>query len=251
MTENSNSCFAIIQARMTSKRLPGKVLMEFAGQPALAHLVDRLSRAPGLKGIAVATTTNQTDDPVAALADKLNVQCFRGDEFDVLARFSGAAAQVNAQTIVRVTGDCPLIDPAVVSRVISAFNASDADYAANNLERSYPIGQDTEVFSRASLDQAARFARRDDEREHVTPYIRRRPETYRQINVAAPPWQHDPLLRLTLDTHDDFMLIEDVFRALYPRNNTFDLDDILSYIAANPAVRALNDHVVHNWITAK
>ena len=144
---------AISQARMTSTRLPGKVLMPAAGRPLLAHHLDRLSRTPGLDAVVLATTVNAADDPVAACAESLGVQVFRGDEQDVLGRFAGAAALARADLVVRVTADCPLIDPALIGRLIAAFRDDPSlDYLSIDSTR-YPRGLDAEIFPRALQDR--------------------------------------------------------------------------------------------------
>lgn len=240
---------AIVQARMTSTRLPGKVLAPFCGRPALAHTIDRLRRTPLLDAVVIATSVNGTDDPVAELAEALGVTAFRGSELDVLQRFAGAAEAAGAGTIVRVTGDCPMIDPEIVNQVIQAFFATGADYASSALQRSYPIGMDAEVFTRRALDAAAAEADRADEREHVTPFIYRRPERFRLHNVSAPPSHRRPDLRLTLDTPEDQELISAVFDALYLENPMFSLDDILAHLDAHPHLCDINRHVPHKWLT--
>lgn len=241
---------ATIEARMTSSRLPGKVLMEIAGRPALELMIERLRRVPSLDGIVIATTVNATDQPIVDLAARLGVGCFRGSEEDVLARVLGAAEAYGIDVIVETTGDCPLIDPAVVERTIQAYRASGADYVSNVLRRTYPIGMDTQVFAREVLADVAR--RTDDpfDHEHVSVFIYRHPELYRLLNVAAPEQQTDPELRLTLDTAEDLMLLRKLADAALSRNIAAGLDDILAALRDRPALRALNAHVVHRHVAA-
>lgn len=234
---------------MTSTRLPGKVLAPICGKPALAHTVDRLRRAPLLDEIVVATSVNATDDPVAELTEALGMLAFRGSELDVLERFAGAAEAAGASTIVRVTGDCPMIDPEIVNQVIQAFFAAGVDYASSTLRRSFPIGMDAEVFTRRALDTAAAEADHDDEREHVTPFIYRHPKRFRLHNVSASPAYNRPDLRLTLDTAEDLKLITAIFDALYPGNPAFSLSDILAHLVAHPGLCEINRHVPHKWLT--
>lgn len=238
----------IIQARMTSSRLPGKVLKEVCGKPMLALMVERLQRVPTLDDIVIATTTNATDDPVLALANDLGVGCFRGSEENVLSRVLGAARAYTADIVVRTTGDCPLIDPEIVNQVITTFLEVKADYVSNTCVRTYPIGMDTEVFTRTALEDISQRTSAAADLEHVTPYFHKNPEIYRLQNVAAPAVFHDPTLRLTLDTADDFKLISEIFTALYLKHPNFTLGDILAFIRTNPDLRDLNDHVEHNWI---
>jgi spore coat polysaccharide biosynthesis protein SpsF (cytidylyltransferase family) len=162
---------AIIQARMTSSRLPGKVLMDIAGQPALTRMITRLRSARRIDQIVVATTTNATDDPIVSLSAELGIQVWRGDEMDVLGRYAGAAVNFNADPVVRLTSDCPMIDPEIVDAAIKMFESGDWDYVSNGIHRTYPDGLDVEVFSRAALNTAAEEAHHPFCREHVTPYI--------------------------------------------------------------------------------
>lgn len=171
---------------MTSSRLPGKILMAAAGKPLLGHHLDRLAACRRLDGVVVATTTNAADEPVAALAARLGVPVFRGSEPDVLGRFAGAAAAHGADVVVRVTSDCPLIDPALIDALIELYlsGTPPADYAHLDVT-TFPRGLDAEVFSRAVLDEAAARAGEPAEREHVTPYVYRRPERFRIVSLRC------------------------------------------------------------------
>lgn len=216
---------------MTSSRLPGKVLMETAGKPMLEHMIARLRRVPQLDDIIVATTVNETDDPVAELANQLGVGCFRGSEHDVLDRVLQAAQTHNVDIIVETTGDCPLIDPAIVSQTIAFYAANEADYVSNALApRSYPVGMDTQVFATDILADVAGRTSEPDDREHVSLFIYSNPDLYRVAALHAPPHHHGPDIRLTLDTPDDLILIREVFEALYPEKPDFDLSDMLNYL---------------------
>lgn len=162
---------AIIQARMTSTRLPGKVLADLCGAPLLERMIERVRQAQRIDGIVVATTTKATDDPVATLAARLKVGSFRGDEADVLGRTVGAAALAGADTVVRLTADCPLHDPVLIDNAVAGYLSGGWQYYGNAVERTYPDGLDVEVFSRAVLDQADREAEHPYLREHVTPWL--------------------------------------------------------------------------------
>lgn len=195
----------ITQARMTSTRLPGKVLREAAGITMLEHHLTRLTAA-GLP-VIVATTTNVDDDPVAVLADKLGAGVVRGSEPDVLSRFALAVREFEPDVVVRVTSDCPLIDGEVVRRGIDAWVAADdpALYASNALERTYPRGLDFEVFSAAALLEADRLATETPHREHVTPWLYT-DDTRPKLNL---PWERDAsAYRITLDTPEDLRLLQ-------------------------------------------
>ena len=244
----SSNIVPIIQARMTSTRLPGKVLEDVGGRPVLAHVVERVSRVSSLAPCVIATTANQTDDPVADLAERLGIACFRGSENNVLSRYVGAAEMVDADAILRITADCPLIDPETIGRVVQAFADTGADYVANTLVRTYPIGMDAEVFSRDTLAQAAAQARAPEELEHVTLHIYRNPERFDLRNVAAPNELARPDLRLTVDTPEDLKLIRAVFEGLEPAIPTFGLADVIAFLNTRPDLAALNKDVRHNWM---
>ena len=209
-----NRTVAIVQARMTSTRLPGKVLADLCGAPLLARMIGRIRRARRLDGVVVATTARPSDDPVAALAAQLEVGLFRGDEADVLGRFAGAAAAARADVIVRLTADCPLHDPALIEDAVEGFTAGGWDYYGNAVERTFPDGLDVEVFSRAALERAATDARHPFLREHVTPWI----------NGAWPEYGFGPFrrgamrfaadfahLRWTVDTAEDLARVRRIW----------------------------------------
>lgn len=233
---------------MTSSRLPGKVMLDCCGQPMLARMVDRLRRCRTLDHIVLCTTVNASDDPLAALAADLGIGCWRGSEDNVLSRVLDGARAFQADVIVELTGDCPLIDPALIDQVVTRWQDSDADYCANVLTRSYPIGMDTQVFPTAVLADVSQRTQDPQDLEHVSLYIYRHPELYRLIGVEAPPHQHHPHLRLTLDTAQDLAVIRHIYSALLPQKPDFGLDDILAYLQANPDVAALNADVAHRWV---
>jgi spore coat polysaccharide biosynthesis protein SpsF len=235
---------AIIQARMTSSRLPGKIMRPILGKPALQLLVERLSRARAVDNIVVATTANATDDVVEDLADRLRIGCFRGSEDDVLARVLGAAQAHNVDLIVEITGDCPLIDPEVIDLVVDAFHDHPpVDYASNVLRRTYPRGLDTQVFPTGVLEEVARLTDDPVDHEHVSLYIYEHPERFRLRNVESGlPERYWPL-RMTLDTAEDMALIQAVYEELYPCNPAFRIGDILALLDRRPELVALNSHI--------
>lgn len=244
----SSRICATIEARMTSTRLPGKVLLDAAGKPMLERMIERVKRVPSLDGIVIATTINACDDPIVELAQRLEVGIFRGSEDDVMSRVLGAAQTHGVDVIVELTGDCPVIDPALIERVIEAYLASGADYCSNILTRSYPIGMDTQVFGTDILADA--FSRTDDpsDREHVSLFIYRHPELYRLHNVIADPRHNRPDLRLTLDTPEDLRLLRSVFDELLPIRPDFGLDDIFDLLRRRADLLELNAHVEHRWV---
>jgi len=235
----------IIQARMTSTRLPGKVLMDLAGRPMLAQQIRRLREARRVDDIVVATSTLSTDDPVAACAGREGIGAFRGDERDVLKRFAGAAAHVGADLAVRVTGDCPLIDPGEVDRVIQALEdrRGEFDYASNVIERTFPRGLDTEALYRDTLERVERLGRSPEAREHVTWFINReRPELFARHSVKDGENNSD--LRWTVDTADDLELIRKIYQALDLGARVAPYREILAVVRARPELAVANAHVI-------
>ena len=239
---------AVIEARMSSTRLPGKVLAEVEGRPMLELMIERVRRAPSLDGIVIATTENDADQPIVDFAERLGVGCWRGSEDDVMRRVLDAATAYDADVIVELTGDCPVIDPAIIEATIAAFQASDAVYAANDLERTWPIGMNVEVFTTAALRDAEQRTSDAEEREHVSPYIYRRPERYPQINITAPADETRPDLRLTLDTPEDLIVLRAIFEALGTDPADFSLRDVLAFLDDNPQIAAVNADVVHRYV---
>jgi spore coat polysaccharide biosynthesis protein SpsF len=194
---------------MSSSRLPGKVLMDLAGEPVLVWMVRRLRRARELQGVIVATSAEPSDDPVAAAAAATGTPVVRGPLADVLGRYRLALAEHPCDAIVRVTADCPLIDPAVVDVVVRRWRRGNEQYAANVIEpRTFPQGMDTEVISSEALMAAAEDANDPYDREHVTPFIRSRRERFPQARVTHEPPAGD--VRLTLDTAEDLRVLRDV-----------------------------------------
>ena len=230
---------------MRSSRLPGKVIALLGGRPALARLIQRLQRAERLDGIVVATTTNPSDDVLEDLAATAGVACFRGSEDDVLDRVLKAAQGAGADVIVEMTGDCPLIDPAIVTNVLEVYMSDDRlDYVTNGLADTYPRGMDVQVFSTRILDEVARVAHRPEDREHVSLHIYEHPDRYVVRDVPGDLAPRHRNVRLTLDTPEDLALIRAVFDELHPANPAFSLDDILALLDRQPDLLKLNRHVV-------
>ena len=233
----------IVQARMTSTRLPGKVLKGVLGKPLLEYQIERLQRVKLADEIVIATTTNQTDNTIVGLCNRLSVSYFRGSEVDVLERYYQAATAHQASVVVRVTSDCPLIDSQVIDRVIEYYlqNESTYDYVSNCIKRSYPRGMDTEVFSFSVLEQAFLEATAQPDREHVTPFIYRQPQRYRLGHVIyAEDCSHH---RWTVDTPEDFDLIKKIIEAIYPNQPNFTLEDYLQLLQQHPEWYFINSHI--------
>lgn len=239
---------AIIQARMRSTRLPGKVLLSILGRPMLELMVERLRRASALDDIVIATSQDPSCAPIGELADRLGIRCFRGSEEDVLGRVLAAGRAAGADVLVRTTGDCPLIDPLVVSRVVETFLGSGVDYCSNTLERTYPRGMDVEVFPLQVLQEVGQLTQDPADREHVSLYIYQHPERFRLLNVASglPPEATE--LRLTVDTPKDFALVTAIYEKLYPTKPHFSLTDILAVFVQYPELRNINRTVVQKAV---
>jgi spore coat polysaccharide biosynthesis protein SpsF len=231
---------AIIQARMGSSRLPGKVLADIGGRSMLESVVRRAARAKRLDAVVVATTTDGRDDPVVRECERLGVPTFRGSENDVLDRYYGAARAFEASTVVRITSDCPLIDPQLVDRVIAELASQQADYASNTLLLSYPRGLDAEAFTMAALTTAWETATESYERVHVTPFLYRHPERFKLVNVACA--EDVSSLRWTVDTPADLELVRTLFdRARHHGEPTW--EDVLAIVRREPALPAINGHI--------
>ena len=232
---------AIIQARMGSTRLPGKVLAEVVGQPVLFHVVNRARRARTLDGVIVATSDSQADDVVSQFCREVGVACFRGSEADVLDRYYQAARHFDIATIVRLTADCPLLDPLVVDRVVLAFETGGCDFVSNTLERSFPDGLDTEVFSLDALERTWREAQWASEREHVTPYIEKHPELFRLGNVKDD--DDFSALRWTVDEPEDLEFVRAVYGHL--GSKPFGMADVVALLQTHPELSKINFGLEH------
>jgi spore coat polysaccharide biosynthesis protein SpsF len=231
---------AIIQARMTSSRLPGKVLKPLHGKPMLMRQIERVRNARRLHNIVVATSTDTSDDVLADRCNDMGVFVARGSLDDVLARFHYAADTVGADVIVRLTGDCPLSDPVLIDLLIKKYLAEDFDYVSNTIKPTFPDGLDVEVFSRKALETAFREARLPSEREHVTPFIKKS-STFTCYNL-----ENDRDLsghRWTVDEPEDFELISRIFSALYPSNPIFGQSEIMTLLDNHPDWSRLNSMI--------
>ncbi|MDO8518154.1 MAG: glycosyltransferase family protein [bacterium] len=235
---------ATLEARMTSTRLPGKVLMPLVGKPVLWHIIERLKRSAYLDAICLATTTNAQDDVLEKLARELGVEVFRGSEQDVLGRILGAAQSVGAEVIVEISGDCPAIDHRSVDECLEEFFKHDVDYVANNLNPTYPTGGfEVQVFKTSLLAGVAAHTQDPTDRAHVTYYIYTHPEHYHMRNVLAPKEATAPWLRVVLDEVVDYQVISAIFEALYPKNPDFSAEDVVRFLQAHPDIATMNKNV--------
>lgn len=237
---------AIIQARMGSSRLPGKVMMKLGVQTVLSHVITRVKKAHGIDEIAVATTNQVQDDVIQQEADKMNVVCFRGSETDVLERYYQAAKQYDADIVIRITSDCPFLDPNLLTKMVRAFHdtyriGTPIDYFSNCLVRTYPRGLDIEIFTMMALEKAYRESISDYQKEHVTPYIYQNTELFNLQHYTNPDDISDH--RWTLDTIEDFIFISHVYEKLSNVKNDFTTDDILALMQKEPELLKINSHV--------
>ncbi|PIU55548.1 MAG: acylneuraminate cytidylyltransferase [Deltaproteobacteria bacterium CG07_land_8_20_14_0_80_38_7] len=206
---------AIIQARMTSTRLPGKVLMDIEGKPMLWHVVNRLKFSEKLDDIILAIPNTKKNNILEKFAKDNKVKYFRGSEEDVLSRYYKTAKKFKCDLIVRITSDCPLIDPQIVDLVIEKHLKLNADYTSNTLKRTFPRGLGVEVFNFKVLKKAQKEAKEDYQREHVTPYIYKNPEIFKIQNIKAERRLRYLEIRLTVDTKKDLRLIREIYKRLY------------------------------------
>ena len=223
---------AILQARVSSSRLPGKVLKPLLGEPMLLRQIERLRDVHQIDQLLVATSREASDDAIEALCITNGIACFRGDLNDVLERFHQATQTFAPEHIVRLTADCPLTDPALIDEVIAFYLAGDYDYVSNCVEASYPDGLDVEIFRASCLDEASREARLPSQREHVTPFIHQQAERYKVgVYRNAMDLSH---LRWTVDEPKDFELVSMIYDALYRKNPRFSMQDVLSLLEQRP-----------------
>jgi spore coat polysaccharide biosynthesis protein SpsF len=235
---------AILQSRVTSSRLPRKVLKEILGHSMLWHEIERIKRSKKLDQIVLATSNEKSDDPIEAVAQETEIKCFRGDLEDVLLRFYSAAVEYRPEWVVRLTGDCPLIDPNIIDQVISFCIESNYDYASNTLEPTYPDGLDVEVFKFSTLEKAHLEAKLLSERQHVTPFIYKHPELFKlgsfkgKVDYSA--------LRWTVDEPSDFNFVNSVYEEVYSTNPMFGFNDILAVLNRRPELAGLNSRISRN-----
>jgi len=229
---------------MGSTRLPGKVLRPLAGKPMILHVTERAARIPGVDAVVVATPDGPEDAPLRQALLAAGISNPVGPADDVLRRYALAAEAADADVVVRITSDCPLLSPAVSGRVVSAFLDGGFDYASNTLERSWPRGMDTEVLSRETLDTLDASTVEPFEREHVTPGAWRHPERFRLRSVRNDSDQGD--IRLTVDTEQDLRLVEAILDAL--GRDDVELDEVLDLLARRPDLIAINAGVVQKGL---
>jgi spore coat polysaccharide biosynthesis protein SpsF len=241
---------AIVQARMGSTRLPGKVLRPLAGRPMLARIVERVRTCPAVANVVVATSDGAGDEPIRQLCATERIDCFAGSEQDVLDRFYRAAVMFHADPVIRITADCPLVDPGLLTKLVALFGMGGYDHVGVATGAGalflgggrYPDGLDAECFSAAALERAATEATSAPDREHVTPYIWRHKDRFRCGQLTSPVDYSQ--LRWTVDNEADFHLIARIYEALSRGDRVFGMDDVLQYLAAHPEIAASNESFV-------
>ena len=234
---------AIIQARVTSTRLPGKVLMNIEGKPMLWHVINRLKFSKELDDIILAIPDTKENDILEKFAKDNKVKYFRGSEEDVLSRYYKTAKEFKCDVMVRITSDCPLIDPEIIDLVIEEHLNFKADYSSNTLKRTFPRGLDTEVFNFDILEKSYKKAKENYQREHVTPYIYEHPEIFKLQNIEAEKELYRPELRWTVDTKEDLELVREVYRHLYKPQKIFYTKDIIDLSDKYSELMKINIHI--------
>jgi spore coat polysaccharide biosynthesis protein SpsF len=229
---------AILQARVSSQRLPRKVMAPILGKPLLLWTIERVQRARTVDELVVATSSESADDELESLCKAAGVHCYRGSLNDVLDRFYQAAVRWKADEVVRLTGDNPLIDPQLIDDIVAFYRAGKYDYAGNAVERTFPRGLDTEVFPMSVLELAWRVARRPYDREHVTTYHRARPDEFR-LGMYRDTVDRSHL-RWTVDEPADLEFVRRVYAALYPANPRFSRHDVHALLESNPELAQIN-----------
>ena len=239
----NNKIVATIEARMTSSRFPGKVLMDFCGKPSLQHIIERLRRSKYIDDVIVATTVNKEDDPIVNLCKSLGCRYYRGSEDDVLDRVLKTAKSIDGDVIVEITGDCPLIDWRHADFLIKKLFESDYDYSSNIIERTFPDGFDVQVFYTSVLEEVSNITQDPSDREHVSLYIYNHPGKYKLYNWSAPEKLHYPQYAVTLDTIEDYELIKLIYENLYYKNPDFDAHDVVEFLLHNQKLLDINNHI--------
>lgn len=233
---------AIIQARMSSSRLPGKVLMDLSGKPVLEHIINRLRTCNHIHEMVVATSTENSDNPIEEFCIENNVNFYRGSLNDVLDRFYQASKKYDADGILRITADCPVVDPEIVDIIISSFLETQCDLCG--LSGEFPDGLDCSVFSFKAIEKAWNEAKLASEREHVGPYIEKNPDIFKIVPVKI--FDNLGHLRWTLDTQEDYLLLKEIYNKLYKEKKIFLTQDILDMLQKNPYLTSINDKIIRN-----
>jgi len=239
---------AIVQARMGSTRLPGKVLKKILGKPLVEYLIERINSSQMINDLVIATTTNRCDDAIVDYCRTHHIKYYRGSEEDVLSRYMEAAESYKAEVIVRICSDSPLVDPLLIDELVREFllKYPSCDYLSNTIKQTYPLGMNIEVFSFESLQKTYKNAKSQYEKEHVTPYIYYNPH---QFKICEKHYQHDlSMLRLTVDVAEDFELVKTILEKLYPIDPCFTLENIVSLYNQDSDIFKINSHILQKQV---
>jgi spore coat polysaccharide biosynthesis protein SpsF len=239
---------AIIQARMTSTRLPKKIMLDLCGKPLLWHVVERVMQASLIDRIVLAIPDSSSNDELESFVKQFNWNIFRGSENDVLSRYYHAATQYEADVIVRITSDCPLVDPKIINETIKQHIHDGNDYTAVGVEGGFARGLDVEVLNFKALEIANNKAVERSEREHVTLFIYQNPALFKINFIEACGALRRPDIRLTVDTEEDLLLIRKIYFALNNYGNHFTTENVLALIDSNPYLQSINKHIVQKDI---
>ena len=234
----------ILQARMGSTRLPGKTLKTICDKSILEHVIERLKHSKTVDEIIVATTTSNSDDNIETVCIENGVKCFRGSENDVLSRYYHAAKENDVELVIRITADCPLIDPTIIDKLVNVYRKNGYDYISNVHPPTYPDGLDVEVFSFSALEEAFNEANLLSEREHVTPYIWKNKNKFKMKNIINDVDLSE--YRWTVDREEDFLFIQKIYEHLYKKCNVFSTDDVLNLLNNHPKWLDINKNEVRN-----
>lgn len=234
---------AIVFARLSSSRLPNKVMIEVQGKPILEHIIERVARSKYLQKIVLATTTNPVDGMIAKLGSELGIATYRGSELDVLDRCYQAAKNFSLDPVVRITADDPFKDPEIIDMAIEIYlrDSSKYDIVCNTLEPTFPEGLDVEVISFKALERAWKESSNIDDRQHVTKYLLDNPKKFRIFNFKNSEFLSN--IRLTLDTKEDLVVVKSIYDALYPKSTHISWKDVIAYLKSNPSLLETNKNV--------
>jgi spore coat polysaccharide biosynthesis protein SpsF len=248
MNINMDKCMVFIQARMGSTRLLGKVMENILGKAMLWHIVNRLKYSKLINGIVIVTSVEKKDKLIEEFCKKNNIAFYRGSEDDVLDRYYKAAKLYKAESVVRITADCPLIDPVITDLIIKEYIAKEADYVSNTINRTYPRGLDVEIFKFEVLKTAFKNATKSHQREHVTPYIYENPDIFNIQNVYNK--QNLSNFRWTVDEKKDLLFVREIYKRLYHKKYIFFMEDVLKVLKKEPKLIEINSNIKQkNYIT--
>jgi len=239
----------IVQARISSKRLPAKILLPGFDKPLLLHTIERLKKSKLIDEVVIATSNLKIDDVIFNICKRNNINTYRGHPLNLLDRYYKCAKKYKAKTIVRITSDCPLIDYKIVDSVIKKFKDSNVDYCSNNHPPTFPDGFDVEVFSFEVLKRTYFKANKNFEKEHVTPYIWDNPNKFKigNFRTSLIKRRYHDKYRLTLDYKEDFYVIWNIYKDLYPKKKYFELKDVINYLIKKPNILINNHYIKVNW----